>query len=104
MDERARPQEKHRLGACGRTRGCERQYGVVGVTPNRHRGRLRSPPLPHHRTYGSVYGGSVILALTGWKFETPSANVGFTAHLLPAHARCDRNRRAVQFRISGSLG
>ena len=34
MDERARPQEKHRLGACGRTVGCERQYGVVGVTPN----------------------------------------------------------------------
>jgi len=34
MEERERPQEKHRLGACGRTLGCERQYGVVGVTPN----------------------------------------------------------------------
>jgi mono/diheme cytochrome c family protein len=22
-------------------------------------GRLTTPPLPHHRTYGSVYGGSV---------------------------------------------
>ena len=26
-------------------------------------GRLTTPPLPHHRTYGSVYGGSVNYAV-----------------------------------------
>src|SRR5450756_2358234 len=28
-------------------------------TGNRDRGSLAAPPLPHHRTYGSVYGGSL---------------------------------------------
>src|SRR6516162_2283796 len=28
-------------------------------------GRLTTPPLPHHRTYGSVYGGSVNYAVCG---------------------------------------
>ncbi len=46
-------------------------------------GGFAAPPLPHHRTYGSVYGGSVILALTGWRFGTLSADVGFTAYAVP---------------------
>src|SRR5450759_1515294 len=28
-------------------------------TGNRDRGSIAAPPLPHHRTYGSVYGGSL---------------------------------------------
>jgi hypothetical protein len=46
-------------------------------------GDFAVPPLPHHRTYGSVYGGSVILALAGWRFRTPSADDGFTARPVP---------------------
>jgi hypothetical protein len=46
-------------------------------------GDFAAPPLPHHRTYGSVYGGSVILALAGWRFRTPSADDGFTARPVP---------------------
>ena len=38
---------------CGRI-GANGQYGP----DNRDRGDLAVPPLPHHRTYGSVYGGS----------------------------------------------
>jgi hypothetical protein len=57
-------------------------------------GGFAAPPLPHHRTYGSVYGGSVILALTGWRFETPSANVGFTAHPIPFGLHPIRTRQA----------
>jgi hypothetical protein len=48
--------------------------GPIGIG-----GGFAAPPLPHHRTYGSVYGGSVILALAGWRFETLSAAEGFTA-------------------------
>ena len=50
---------------------------------NRDRGRLRSPTPPTPPYYGSVYGGSVILALAGWSFETLSANVSFTAYTVP---------------------
>jgi hypothetical protein len=32
--------------------------GQIGIG-----GRLTTPPLPHHRTYGSVYGGSVNCAV-----------------------------------------
>src|SRR3979490_808608 len=30
----------------------------IAQTNDRDRGSLAAPPLPHHRTYGSVYGGS----------------------------------------------
>jgi hypothetical protein len=33
--------------------GREFQYLPIGIG-----GSLATPPLPHHRTYGSVYGGS----------------------------------------------
>ena len=34
-------------------------YATTGSTaPNGIGGSLATPPLPHHRTYGSVYGGS----------------------------------------------
>ena len=32
---------------------------VVGTPAHRDRGEPRGPPLPHHRAYGSVHGGSV---------------------------------------------
>src|SRR5664280_2219461 len=32
-------------------------------------GRLAAPPLPHHRTYGSVYGGSLDYAVAGFARE-----------------------------------
>src|SRR5437764_3162025 len=32
-------------------------------------GSLAAPPLPHHRTYGSVYGGSVDYAVCGTATE-----------------------------------
>ena len=34
-----------------RRRGADSQIGIGG--------RIAPPPLPHHRTYGSVYGGSI---------------------------------------------
>src|SRR6266851_5541363 len=34
-------------------RGHVRKVPVIGIG-----GSLAAPPLPHHRTYGSVYGGS----------------------------------------------
>ena len=36
-------------------------------------GSLSAPPLPHHRTYGSVYGGSVpehVILLSKTHFDT----------------------------------
>ena len=41
-------------GALGRSLEPPREIG----TRNRDRGRPRGLPLPHHRTYGSVSGGS----------------------------------------------
>jgi hypothetical protein len=38
-------------------RTCARRIGIGG--------RLTAPPLPHHRTYGSVYGGSANCATRG---------------------------------------
>jgi hypothetical protein len=32
---------------------------LVRFARNRDRGSLAAPPHPHHRTYGSVYGGSL---------------------------------------------
>jgi len=39
----------------------QRQVMTLRVMPDAHRvgGGLTAPVLPHHRTYGSVYGGSV---------------------------------------------
>jgi hypothetical protein len=37
--------------------------GVLLGSVNRDRGASTTPPLPHHRTYGSVYGGSVNCAV-----------------------------------------
>jgi hypothetical protein len=33
---------------------CDLQSWSIGIG-----GSLATPPLPHHRTYGSVYGGSM---------------------------------------------
>src|ERR1035441_9346814 len=38
-----------------RRRGAASQIGIGG--------RIAPPPLPHHRTYGSVYGGSIGYAI-----------------------------------------
>src|ERR1035437_6212974 len=47
-------------------------------------GRIAPPPLPHHRTYGSVYGGSI-----GYAFR-PSINDGSPNEVREAFdkARC----------------
>jgi len=63
--------------------------GLIGIG-----GGFAASPLPHHRTYGSVYGGSVIVALAGWRFEALSANVGFTAHPVPFGLHPIRTRQA----------
>ena len=36
---------------------------LLSGPPDRDRGRNAPPPLPHHRTYGSVYGGSIGYAI-----------------------------------------
>jgi hypothetical protein len=41
-----------------RRRDSERPARFAGPRTNRDRGSFAAPPLPHHRTYGSVYGGS----------------------------------------------
>ena len=66
-------------------------------------GGFAAPPLPHHRTYGSVYGGSVILALAGWRIETLSADVGFTAHPVPFGLHPIRTGQAQPKLIGGCL-
>jgi hypothetical protein len=43
-----------------RSRGVTKGGGSTApVLPHRDRGEPRGPPLPHHRAYGSVHGGSV---------------------------------------------
>jgi hypothetical protein len=37
-------------------------------------GSLTAPPLPHHRTYGSVYGGSVDYAICGSAMDVDRVN------------------------------
>jgi hemerythrin len=41
----------------GHIQGADRAY-IPWIRKNRVEGRLAALPLPHHRTYGSVYGGS----------------------------------------------
>lgn len=48
MDESARVQKEHPLGAYDRSLGCEPQYGVIGVTLNAE-GERRGPPRPPPR-------------------------------------------------------
>src|SRR5258707_8353025 len=40
-------------------------------------GSLTAPPLPHHRTCGSAYGGSRTFALDGPSFGSPPPHRGF---------------------------
>ena len=40
------------------TRGNDKVAPKIGIG-----GSLAAPPLPHHRTYGSVYGGSIGLSV-----------------------------------------
>ena len=44
---------RSREGSSPRVRGTVRVFSKIGIG-----GSLATPPLPHHRTYGSVYGGS----------------------------------------------
>jgi hypothetical protein len=61
---------------------------------NWDRGSLATPPLPHHRTYGSVSGGSVdYMWCTGLRREPSRVNL--RANL--------RRRLAVQWRVRGCL-
>src|SRR5215210_1201869 len=48
-------------------------------------GSLAAPPLPHHRTYGSVYGGSVYYA-RGWALTEGLSMVGPTGTAGPSGA------------------
>ncbi len=50
---------------CAQARMLERTIGIGGS--------LAAPPLPHHRAYGSVHGGSTDLSgCTGFKRDEPS--------------------------------
>src|SRR5260221_14236067 len=46
-------------------------------------GSLAAPPLPHHRTYGSVYGGS-----RTWPNTLHPCRPGGGGHLVPRAIRC----------------
>src|SRR5215212_9418796 len=54
--------------------------GAIGIG-----GSLAAPPLPHHRTYGSVYGGSVDYA-RGWALTEGLSMVGPTGTAGPSGA------------------
>src|ERR1700730_13800054 len=49
---------------------------------DRDRGSLAAPPLPHHRAYGSVHGGSRSCA------NTIACRLGVRAHSSPRAIRC----------------
>ena len=93
---------------------CRTSYGDVRLPPNSNRiaampacpksanfgsspfeigigGSLAAPPLPHHRTYGSVYGGSLDYAAAGFarkqRPSDPKKRIGMAmlrAGLLPS--------------------
>src|SRR2546422_4549718 len=69
----------------GRSTGQRRGIGIGGS--------LAAPPLPHHRTYGSVYGGSVgYTPLTFWTRSTPSQSQNlFGSAMLSATLRLRRH-------------
>jgi hypothetical protein len=57
--------QERRFGRAPITSGLPRQADIFGVRRHVSKvpwigigGSLAAPPLPHHRTYGSVYGGS----------------------------------------------
>src|SRR5258705_186476 len=70
-------QDKMRLGRGSKnsphnaTKSRIRKTAVIEISDafaallNRHRGTVAPPPLPHHRTCGSAYGGSASCALAG---------------------------------------
>ena len=51
-------------------------------------GSLAAPPLPHHRTYGSVYGGSRSYANALRSNDSNSCWLGVRVHAPPRAIRC----------------